>query len=198
MSFGYDVKDKKPFINEGEASVVREPFRLFLQHERVALVARELTERGLLPKRVSWSRPDKTLAWTKDSLARLLQNPLYAGFITCDEELIDGEHASVVDKDAWDRAQHALRSHARGPNVHGVNPDHVLRGLLRCCQCGAAMCAASTKKGTKVHRYYRCSTQDKYGKARCAAPPLAAAVIEGYVFRHVSEWVAGQRRPRCT
>lgn len=190
VPFGYDVKDKKLAVNEGEASIVREAFRLFLQHERVALTAREMTERGLLPRRVSWSRPDKVLAWTKDSLARLLDNPLYAGFITCGDDLIDGEHAALIERDTWERSQHALRSRARGPNVHGVNPDYVLRGLLRCGRCGAAMCAASTKKSATVHRYYRCMERDKHGRGRCGAPPLAALAIERYVARHVSEWVA--------
>jgi len=53
------VKDKKLFVNEVEAHIVREAFTLFLQHRQMAIVARLLTERGLLPRGSSWASPEK-------------------------------------------------------------------------------------------------------------------------------------------
>ncbi len=80
VAFGDSVKDKKLLVNEVEAQVVREAFTLFLQHRQRAMVARTLTERGLLPR--GSSRPPKDgLRWTKDAIARVLRNPLYAGFM---------------------------------------------------------------------------------------------------------------------
>ncbi len=87
VPFGYSVKDKKLLVNEVEAQVVREAFfTLFLQHRQMAIVAPTLTERGLLPR--GSSRPPKDgLRWTKDAIARVLRNPLYAGFMTYGDEL---------------------------------------------------------------------------------------------------------------
>jgi hypothetical protein len=36
-------------------------------------------------------------------------------------------------------------------------------------------------QGNRAHRYYRCSTRDKYGRESCSASPLGAAAIESYV-----------------
>ena len=53
----------------------------------------------------------------------------------------------------------------------------LLRSLVRCGLCGEMMCPGSTTKPSsgKTHRYYRCSTRDKYGTGKCAAKPLPAA-----------------------
>ena len=83
MPFGYSVENKKLFVNEVEAHIVREAFTLFLQHRQMAIVARLLTERGLLPR--GSSRPAKHgLRWTKDAIARVLRSPLYAGLMMRD------------------------------------------------------------------------------------------------------------------
>jgi DNA invertase Pin-like site-specific DNA recombinase len=50
VPFGYSAKDKKLLVNDAEALVVREAFALFLAHRQMAIVARELNRRGLLPR----------------------------------------------------------------------------------------------------------------------------------------------------
>jgi hypothetical protein len=120
----------------------------------------------------------------------VLDNPLYAGFITCDGELFSGEHDALVDEKTWQASQRLIAERTRARKSHGFNPDYVLRGLLRCGHCNAAMCPGSTRKGGRVHRYYRCSTRDKYGREYCEAAPLAARAIESYVVERLSEIVA--------
>ena len=52
----------------------------------VGLLSALSTERGLLPR--GSSRPPKDgLRWTKDAIARVLRNPLYAGFMMYGDEL---------------------------------------------------------------------------------------------------------------
>jgi DNA invertase Pin-like site-specific DNA recombinase len=190
VPFGYVLKDKRLAIKDTEAAIVREAFRLHVQHGQMVLVARELTARGLLPRRSSTSKPNKSHFWTKDSIARVLRNPLYAGIITCGNEQFQGEHEALIDDQTWQTSQRVLSDRSQSRTNHGVNLDYVLRGLVRCGRCGSAMCPGSTRKGGKVHRYYRCSTRDKHGREHCAAAPLAAGVIEGYVVERVSEIVA--------
>jgi hypothetical protein len=104
--------------------------------------------------------------------------------------MVTGEHEAIIAHEKWECTQRVLRENARDVHFHGVNPDYVLRGLLRCGKCGEAMCPASTRKGNKVHRYYRCMTRDKFGKACCGAAPLAAGALETYVVERVGEWAA--------
>jgi hypothetical protein len=69
----------------------------------------------------------------------------------------------------------------------GLNPEYVLRGLLRCSSCGDPMTPASTRKGKGHWRYYRCSGRDKHGKAVCQAKPLPAGAIEAFVVEKIAE-----------
>ena len=186
VPFGYSVKDKKLLVNEVEAQVVREAFALFLQHRQMAMVARTLTERGLLPR--GSSRPPKDgLRWTKDAIARVLRNPLYAGFMMYGDELHPGEHPRLIDESTFRHAERILAGTSRELRLTGTNPDYVLRGLLRCGLCGEAMCPGSTtKKNGKTYRFYRCSKRDKHGKEACRAGPLPAGALEDFVAQRIT------------
>lgn len=140
VPFGYSAKDKKLVVNEVEARVVREAFALFLQHRQMAKVARELNERGLLPR--GSSRPSRLgLRWTKDSIARVLRSPLYAGLMMYGDELHPGEQPRIIDDATYRQATRILEDErrelrftglnrlraARAPALHPVRPGHVSR-----------------------------------------------------------------------
>jgi site-specific DNA recombinase len=181
VPFGYSAKDKKLLVNDAEAHVVREAFALFLAHRQMAIVARELNRRGLLPRASKHGRKGGPL-WTKDGIARVLRSPLYAGHMMYGDELYDGEHPRLIDDVTYRQAQRLLGAAGRELRVTGTNPEYVLRGLLRCGGCGEAMCPASTtKKSGKSYRFYRCSTRDKFGTDRCTGRPLPAGALEDFV-----------------
>lgn len=185
VPFGYSAKDKKLVVNEVEARVVREAFALFLQHRQMAKVARELNERGLLPR--GSSRPSRLgLRWTKDSIARVLRSPLYAGLMMHGDELHPGEQPRIIDDATYRQATRILEGAGRELRFTGLNPDYVLRGILRCTQCGQAMCPGSTSKNGKTYRFYRCSTRDKHGKDACSARPLPARALEELVAERIT------------
>lgn len=190
MPFGYSAKDKKLLVNEAEAHVVREAFALFLAHRQMAIVARELNRRGLLPRASKHGRTGGPL-WTKDGIARVLRSPLYAGRMMYGDELYDGEHPQLIDDVTYRQAQRLLGLAGRELRVTGTNPEYVLRGLLRCGGCGEAMCPGSTTKNSgKPYRFYRCSTRDKYGTDRCSARPLPACSLEDFVVARLTEAAA--------
>ena len=185
VPFGYSVKDKKLLVNEVEAQIVREAFTLFLQHRQMAMVARTLTERGLLP-RGSSRPPEEGLRWSKDAIARVLRNPLYAGFMMYGDELHPGEHPRLIDESTFRHAERILAGTGRELRFTGTNPDYVLRGLLRCGLCREAMCPGSTTKNGKVYRFYRCSKRDKHGKEACRARALPAGALEDFVAQRIT------------
>ena len=191
VPFGYSVKDKKLLVNEVEAQIVREAFTLFLQHRQMAMVARTLTERGLLP-RGSSRPPEEGLRWSKDAIARVLRNPLYAGFMMYGDELHPGEHPPLIEESTYRAAQAIIAGTSRVVRWTGTNPDYVLRSIVRCGLCGEMMCPGSTTKSStgKTYRFYRCSRREKYGKDQCAGRPLPAATLEEFVVARISERVA--------
>lgn len=189
IPFGYSVQDKKLLVNELEARVVREAFDLFLMHRQQAIVARLLNERMLLPR---GTKRTKRLAWSKEAIGRVLKSAVYAGFITYGEELHPGEHPAIIDESTYRAAQAIIAGTSRIVRWTGTNPDYVLRSLVRCGRCGEMMCPGSTKRPStgRTHRYYRCSTREKYGKDKCAGRPLPAPAIEEFVVARISERAA--------
>ncbi|MBK8217903.1 MAG: recombinase family protein [Myxococcales bacterium] len=190
VPFGYSAKDKKLIVNDAEAHIVREAFALFLAHRQMAVVARELNKRGLLPRSSKRGRKGGPL-WSKDGIARVLRSPLYAGRMMYGDDLFDGEHPPLIDDVTYRQAQRLLGAAGRELRVTGTNPEYVLRGLLRCGGCGEAMCPASTtKQSGKTYRFYRCSTRDKYGTDRCSGRPLPAGALEDFVVDRIMEATA--------
>ena len=51
-------------------------------------------------------------------------------------------------------------------NKHGA----LLKGLLYCASCGAAMAHTYSKKGNRLYRYYVCTTAQKQGREACSKP----------------------------
>ena len=66
-------------------------------------------------------------------------------------------------------------------NKHGA----LLKGLLKCGHCGAAMTHTYAKKGNRLYRYYMCVTKMKRGKSACPTPTLPAQEIEDFVVSEI-------------
>ena len=77
------------------------------------------------------------------------------------------EHPGLIDQEAFDRVQHMLEPKVRRTRQECRNPIYLVRGALKCGICGHRMTSASTFRSGRLHRYYRCSTRDKQGRAVC-------------------------------
>lgn len=187
--FGYEVKDKRLVIDEAAAGTVRDTFELFLEQESLTRVAELLNERGA-------RRPARNgclLRWSKVAVLRLLKNPVYAGMVSYRDEIHPGEHAGVVPREQFDQVQHVLDGKRHARHDHGVNPEYVLRGLIRCGSCASAMVPASTRKEMREYRYYRCSQRNKNGSGECPAVSISAPAIENRVITVIAE-IAGDEK----
>jgi site-specific DNA recombinase len=188
---GYDVDPQrtKLVVNEHEAEQVREIFMLFLERRSLAATIRELDRRGWVTKR--WNtrggRESGGRRFCKPGLHRLLTNVTYVGQLRYRDEVHRGEHAGIVEPSAWNAVQDLLHRNGRSGgalerNRHGA----LLRGLLRCAACEAAMTHAYTSKhGRKLYRYYVCSNAQKRGWHACPTKSLPAGEIERFVVEQV-------------
>ncbi|MBK7537593.1 MAG: recombinase family protein [Myxococcales bacterium] len=185
VPIGYRSENKKLRIDEPQAALVRRAFALFLQHRRIALVARFLESEGYPPPPTRGRKPAKR--WPLARLGGILRNPLYTGRLRCGDEWVRGEHPPIVDQATFQTAQNVIASATTGPRGAAPTTDvgYLLRGLLRCGGCGAAMVPSSTKSRGTVHRYYRCATRLKVGSVACAAALLPAAEVERMVVEHL-------------
>jgi site-specific DNA recombinase len=123
----------------------------------------------------------------KSSLQKLLTNVTYIGQLRYRDEIHQGEHEGIVDGETFravGRLLHRNR-HTGGPlnrNRYGA----LLRGILRCAPCDAAMTHAYTAKphGAR-YRYYVCGQAQKRGWHICPSKSVPAGEIESFVVDQI-------------
>jgi site-specific DNA recombinase len=185
---GYDVEESKLVVNETEAPMVREIFALYLKERSLQKVVAELNRRGWTTK--SWKTKKGHLregtAFSKSNISRFLTNPVYIGCVKLQGQVYDGEHRGIITKATFDKVQTILNDNLR---THGNKErnkyNHLLKGLIRCGACGAAYVPTRTKKGSRVYRYYTCSSAQKNGHETCPHPNIAADKLEKMIVQQI-------------
>jgi site-specific DNA recombinase len=187
---GYDVDPQggRILVNEAEAATVRKVFDLYLERKSLLDTVRDLNRRGITTKR--WTTRQGVERgggpWNKPKLAYMLGNFTFVGKVRYRGEVYPGEHPAIVTDAVWERVQRLLRGNGRGGgratrNKHGA----LLRGLLWCTACDAAMVHTYTQKGDRRYRYYVCSHARKQGYDTCPTKSLPAQEIERFVVERI-------------
>ena len=167
---------------------MRAIFRIYLEKESVLSAAQELNARGWTTKR--WTAANGRIIggrpFDRANLHHLLTNVAYIGRVRYHEETFAGEHEAIVDAATWEKVQRLLRRNARTAgkflrNKHGA----LLKGLLRCKACNAAMVQMVSRKGPKLHRYYVCTKAQKRGYDQCPTGTILARRLEQEVCHHL-------------
>ncbi len=99
---GYDLRKGRLYVNEGEAGIVREIFRMSLDGKTMEEIAKVLNARHLSTK--------MGREWAPIKIYRILHNPLYAGYLKWDGVLRKAEHDPLVSIGMFNEVQSTLRS----------------------------------------------------------------------------------------
>jgi DNA invertase Pin-like site-specific DNA recombinase len=185
VPLGYDLKEGKLVINELEALTVRDVFATYLEKRSSLEVVRALVTKGRPTKhhvsRLGRVRPPKP--WDLDAVLRILKNPVYAGLTSCGDELFEGEHTGLVGREEFQRVQALLEGKQREREVKPSR--YLLKDLVRCMACAGPMSPASTRRGGREYRYYRCYARGKQGKEVCTGKPMPAPKLEEFVVSQI-------------
>ena len=176
--FGYSLKKGKLVINEEEAEIVKRCYELFLEHNLgVELIARRLNEEDLVSRRKG--------KWSRNSVWTMLTNPVYAGYIRWDGEVIKGQHKAIISKTLFDTIQKRLKEKDRYRSWVGISPNLFI-GLIFCKKCGAPFISSKPGNGTRKgsYRYYACKGR-KQGK--CKQDYIRADILEEAIFNKLKE-----------
>ena len=172
--FGYEVKDRKLVVNEGDAAHVRWIFARFIEIGSGTELAREIAKRGVRTSR--GNRIDKKY------LYRLLNNRALIGEAVHRGTSYPGEHAAIIDRETWDKVHAILQEspRKRAARTRAETPA-LLKGLLFGPD-GAAFSPTHTRKGERLYRYYVSQTVLKYGARSCPVGRVPAGEIEAAVI----------------
>lgn len=187
---GYDVDPKggKLVVNEEEAMKVRAAFGLYLEQRALMPVVQELNRRGWGTKH--WvtknGREQAGRPFTKNGLFRLFTNVIYTGRVNHKGTIYSGEHPPIVELTVWEQVNSQLRHNGvtggrEVRNKYGA----LLRGLLYCEPCRAAMVHTYTVKNSRRYRYYVCLSAQQRGWSTCPSKSLPAADIEESVVERI-------------
>jgi site-specific DNA recombinase len=188
---GYDVDPQvlRLVVNPKESARVRAMFDLYLEHQALLPVVRELERRGWRTK--AWvTRKGRKLggqSFVKTNLHKLLTNVTYAGKLRYKTELHNGEHAAIVDPRKWQKVQELLKRHRHKGSAERNGSTAILKGVLYCRPCGCAMSPTYSSKHNKRYRYYICSNAQKRGWDHCPSQSVPARPMERIVLEQISK-----------
>jgi site-specific DNA recombinase len=180
---GLDIVDKRYVVNRTEAKLVRRMFELFLELHSCRKVAEALNAEGIVTKtyRTKTGKDFGGKPWKGRTVYEHLTDRKYIGQIVHKDKAYPGEHSAIVKADLFEKVQDVLRANKTYTHRHQVRRSALLRGLLRCGECGSLIQPAWTTNHGREYRYYACSKRVKTGYGNCELPTLPAGEIETVV-----------------
>jgi DNA invertase Pin-like site-specific DNA recombinase len=185
---GYDLRDRKLFVNAEEAAQVKKIFQLYLELGCVAKLKIRLDHDGVRSK-VRISRLGKKsggMAYSRGALYCLLVNSLYIGKIPHRDTVYPGEHPAIISQELWDKVQERLRANYKTRrNATNAKSPSLLVGLLYDDQ-GNRFTPFHADRNGKRYRYYVSQAKIHNRTTGSSGPTrIPAQDIEGIICRKI-------------
>lgn len=193
--FGYLNAEKTyiPDTESGASAIVKEIFERYANGEKQREIAVLLGQRGIRTKR--GNLPENR--WVE----YILKNPAYIGKIrwTLDGSravhnrdfesdsinIYDGNWEPLISMELWEKAQRMLEEQKKAYPKYAKRQqpiEYMLKGLIRCGNCGGSITMAAVYSGKAKARTMQCCN---YSKGTCrishsvTMPKMETAVIQG-------------------
>ena len=163
-AYGYEMRDKKYYPHPEQAPIVKEIFDKFVNGTNINEITRWLQNMGV--RTVRGNKPDRRF------VEYILHNPVYVGKIRwCTDGkaaskrdyynenfiIVDGEHKAIITQETFDKAEAILSDNKKKYQKYqrqNQNVDFMLKGLIRCGNCGATLTHLSTAcPSLQCHNY---------------------------------------------
>ncbi len=212
IAYGYHLNPdtKRLEIDEVEASVVRLIFEWTCEEGLNTIQIAERLNALSVPtrgtkleaarrERGKASRGKPAGIWRPNSVRNMLLNPTYAGSWEWGKrskkraptERIAASCPPIVSVETLAIAARALANN-RWPVRSSATRQYLLRGIIRCANCGHAYCGSASHVATGEKRYYRCNLAmqwRKLGQPKCPGKSLVADTIEDLVWADVLAFI---------
>ncbi|MEM8595023.1 MAG: recombinase family protein [Pseudomonadota bacterium] len=174
VPLGYEAKNRKLVPHPQEAETVRMIFRRFAEVGSATVLAKQLREEGVVTKR---GRP-----MDKQRVYAVLNNRTYLGEAVHKGTSYPGEHAAIIDREAWDHVHAILAENPRrrAARTRAQTPA-LLKGLLF-GPGGEAFSPSHTRKNGRLYRYYVSQAVIRRGAGACPVGRVPAGEVEAAVI----------------
>jgi site-specific DNA recombinase len=106
---------------------------------------------------------------SRQTLHRMIHNPIYAGWVVSGENRVKGQHEPIVTQELFDAVQDALDGKEASPVIRKKqNDDFPLRGFLRCTGCEKKLTAGWAKGRKEKYARYWCWNTTCHAKVSCS------------------------------
>lgn len=176
--FGYDSVSSELMPHKQERKVVEFIFDCFLETKSTAIVAQKCLEMGLR------DRDNKPM--DKRKVHKILNRPIYKGFVKWNENLFKGIHQPLVTETKWEKVQNIFKDRETVSSRNKVKG--LLKGVLICGKCHNYLSPNYTKKKSgAIYEYYRCaSTFNHRVKTKCEGQYRPLKEVHYLVFETLS------------
>ena len=168
LIYGYKVIDKKVYIDETKAEIVRSIYRQYAEGVYVKDIIQKLTEKGIYHR----GQPFKV-----NTVYKMLKNEKYLGIIRCGDEIFNNIYPQIVPKELFDIVRKKVEDNHYGKKVKVV---YLLKKKAVCGYCGKPITSdAGTSANGQIIRYYKCLGRKKYGD--CNKSAIKKEILEKIV-----------------
>ena len=206
---GYDKKPENPshyIVNQTEAPIVREIFRIFLEEGSLGRTAQKLND-SKIPRKLGIDRQFRLASegiWTPISVKNLIQNKAYIGIREVNKKYKHKVQNSlkpwqqhkdskavwpaIVTNEIFENAQNILaaaRTLERPGKTHPKGSPFILTGVLKCNECNAPFVGETAHGRMSSHRYYGHKQYQKI-PFKCSVRRFSADAAEEAVENHLS------------
>lgn len=163
-AFGYKMGDDEYVIDEEKAPIVRMIYEDFINGMPYKQVANKLNAMGV--------RSNRGNLFENRTIEYILSNPVYIGkirwnsgelhkrdrFYQGDDVVVtDANHEPIISKETFEAAQKRIRQIKGSYKKYSrqTYATFMLKGLVRCSDCGSTLVLTAKGNGIQCHRYAR-------------------------------------------
>jgi len=144
--------DRHYVIDEAQACVVRQIFKLYCAGYSMANICRILNDNG--------QRTEKGKLFTLNKIGNILKQERYLGIYIYSNTRIPGGMPAIIDQITWNEAQRMKQK--TGKHHENSPAEYLLTGKAFCGHCGSPLVGdCGTGKSGTVHYYYSCQSHKR-------------------------------------
>lgn len=182
---GYSLKDGQ-YIPDENSVLIQRIFQMFVGRKGYRAIANQLNEEGY--------RTIQGNKFENRTIEYIIRNPVYIGKLrwtpggkgsqshyhsSAEVMVVDGNHKPIISQGLWEQAQERvkeLKARHKYTRTDAVTNEFMLRGLVRCSNCGATLVLNKSHNGLQCYKY----AQGKCDKSHfISLNKLNQSVIDG-------------------